>query len=553
MRSSTLGRGDGKVEGPEFVASQLFPTEGSMENVVTQRFVFSAAKIAALGAGQSPTVTKSIRPSRVKAVAALIWRCMLRIHGEERWSTGTTFMAIQALNLRGRISQPLTPRFSNEIYTSLKGDHMKRYLEGKLWDATRQVDGNYVRELKKQVELQGPSSSPWYEADFGPLGVGSPFWFVLKTPCSYPLKNCVMLMGTRCGEGIEAWTILSNPLLSPHLLNFRLTLLDQRFPRIYTPQLKKSLSETLTRFYPLAGRVAQDGLAIECNDEGVDFLPTSVEGGRLSDFLLEPHVDVLNQWFRAACGRRNQTGRCSWPCKSMCSYFERGGMEIGASLIHKIVDASTYNALEIGASLIHKIVDASTYNAFINAWSCVSSRRHVPTTVVSSMEKWYVPTTVVRSMEKCQQAQHSGRIHTGAGPVQRVQQPMPIVQQQMFPRGRVYRYPPGGRNIPDVPVQGVTGGMLPAHDTSGMQMRETGIPQPVPIKVLASALADALPDEQRTMLGETKVTGMLLEMDQTEVLHLLESPEALKVKVAEAMDVLRNVAQQQPQANSVSD
>lgn len=42
-----------------------------------------------------------------------------------------------------------------------------------------------------------------------------------------------------------------------------------------------------------------------------------------------------------------------------------------------------------------------------------------------------------------------------------------------------------------------------------------------------------------------KVTGMLLEMDQTEVLHLLESPEALKAKVAEAMEVLRNVAQQQ--------
>lgn len=36
-----------------------------------------------------------------------------------------------------------------------------------------------------------------------------------------------------------------------------------------------------------------------------------------------------------------------------------------------------------------------------------------------------------------------------------------------------------------------------------------------------------------------KVTGMLLEMDQTEVLHLIESPEALKNKVAEAMDVLR--------------
>ncbi|KAL5987392.1 hypothetical protein ACLOJK_038558 [Asimina triloba] len=26
---------------------------------------------------------------------------------------------------------------------------MKTYLEGKLWDATRRVDGNYVRELQK--------------------------------------------------------------------------------------------------------------------------------------------------------------------------------------------------------------------------------------------------------------------------------------------------------------------------------------------------------------------------------------------------------------------
>ena len=46
-----------------------------------------------------------------------------------------------------------------------------------------------------------------------------------------------------------------------------------------------------------------------------------------------------------------------------------------------------------------------------------------------------------------------------------------------------------------------------------------------------------------------KVTGMLLEMDQTEVLHLLESPESLKSKVAEAMEVLRNVAQQQQPSN----
>ena len=57
--------------------------------------------------------------------------------------------------------------------------------------------------------------------------------------------------------------------------------------------------------------------------------------------------------------------------------------------------------------------------------------------------------------------------------------------------------------------------------------------------------------EQLEPEAAAKVTGMLLEMDQTEVLHLLESPDALKAKVAEAMEVLRNVSQQQ-QASGVA-
>lgn len=61
--------------------------------------------------------------------------------------------------------------------------------------------------------------------------------------------------------------------------------------------------------------------------------------------------------------------------------------------------------------------------------------------------------------------------------------------------------------------------------------------------------------EQLEPDNAAKVTGMLLEMDQTEVLHLLESPEALKAKVAEAMEVLRNVAAaaQQQQAGNAAD
>ncbi|GAB2228346.1 hypothetical protein Droror1_Dr00010181 [Drosera rotundifolia] len=174
-----------------------------------------------------------------------------------------------------------------------------------------------------------------------------------------------------------------------------------------------------------------------------------------------------------------------------------------------------------------------------------------------------MPNFFVPMIQQGQQGQRPGG-RRGAGPGQQGQQPMPVMQQ-MMPRGRLYRYPPG-RNMPEVPMPGVAGGMLPvSYDMSGMPIRDAAIPQPTPIGALASALANASPEQQRTMLGENlyplvdsiehenaaKVTGMLLEMDQTEVLHLLESPDALRAKVAEAMEVLRSVAAQQ--ANNQAD
>ena len=45
--------------------------------------------------------------------------------------------------------------------------------------------------------------------------------------------------------------------------------------------------------------------------------------------------------------------------------------------------------------------------------------------------------------------------------------------------------------------------------------------------------------EQIERENAEKITKMLLEsMDLTEIIHLIESPEALKTKVAEAMEVI---------------
>ncbi|KAJ0233354.1 Polyadenylate-binding protein 4 [Hirschfeldia incana] len=144
-----------------------------------------------------------------------------------------------------------------------------------------------------------------------------------------------------------------------------------------------------------------------------------------------------------------------------------------------------------------------------------------------------------------QEGPRPGGRRSGDGPMHHQnQQPMPFMQPQMMPRGRGYRYPPG-RNMPDGPMPG---GMVPFPYPMPLV-------QHIPAGALASSLAQASPAQQRTILGENlyplvdqiehenaaKVTGMLLEMDQTEVLHLLESPEALNAKVSEALDVLRNV------------
>lgn len=137
-------------------------------------------------------------------------------------------------------------------------------------------------------------------------------------------------------------------------------------------------------------------------------------------------------------------------------------------------------------------------------------------------------------------------------------------QQQFMHRNgnQSFRYMANRRNAlePTMGPRGLVGPMMPRplNVAGGVPMGAMDVqrPGPIPMQTLASALASASPEDQRVMLGEKlyplverierdhagKVTGMLLEMDQTEVLHLIESPDALKKKVAEAMEVFRAAA-----------
>ncbi|OMO60389.1 Transferase [Corchorus capsularis] len=140
-----------------------------------------------------------------------------------------------------------------------------------------------------------------------------------------------------------------------HLKTSTLSLFDQVQPIAHVPLLfcypnngiaegesrshllKKSLSETLTRFYPFAGRLSSSLSSMECNDEGVDYVETRVNC-RLQDMLKEPDCESLAKLL--GFPQMAATGPSPVIIVKV-NFFECGGMAIGISFLHKVADVST--------------------------------------------------------------------------------------------------------------------------------------------------------------------------------------------------------------------
>lgn len=128
----------------------------------------------------------------------------------------------------------------------------------------------------------------------------------------------------------------------------------------------------------------------------------------------------------------------------------------------------------------------------------------------------------------------------GAGGIQA--RPMAPVQAANQARAANYKYATNMRNAPAPTVSMVQ--PQPAVQAVHVKGQEP---------LTASMLAAAQPAEQKQMLGERlfpviegmrpqlagKITGMLLEIDNSELLHMLEHIESLKSKVDEAVAVLQ--------------
>ncbi|WCJ36909.1 HXXXD-type acyl-transferase family protein [Euphorbia peplus] len=151
--------------------------------------------------------------------------------------------------------------------------------------------------------------------------------------------------------------ILSKETIKPysstprHLKNYKLSLLDQLAPPIYVPiilfytstpsfaeksnRLKASLSETLTLYYPLAGRI-QDSYSIDCNDQGASYIEARVTG-EMSMILQDPEVTQLEKLLPFDPQEMSSDEEI---LGAQVNHFDCGGMAISICIWHQIVDGS---------------------------------------------------------------------------------------------------------------------------------------------------------------------------------------------------------------------
>ncbi|KAJ4846977.1 hypothetical protein Tsubulata_019979 [Turnera subulata] len=160
--------------------------------------------------------------------------------------------------------------------------------------------------------------------------------------------------------------ILSRKLITPssptpqHLQSLKISYLDQLAPPFYVPrlfcylpsneeqgslntgekseQLQNSLSETLTLFYPLAGRYIKDKLLVDCNDKGAEYLEAQV-GCSLSQLLREGRIELQSEWLYQLVPNPEESDTTPLVMIQF-NMFECGGVAVGVSVAHRVADGS---------------------------------------------------------------------------------------------------------------------------------------------------------------------------------------------------------------------
>ncbi|MED6141465.1 hypothetical protein PIB30_103698 [Stylosanthes scabra] len=144
----------------------------------------------------------------------------------------------------------------------------------------------------------------------------------------------------------------------PHLKTYPLSFLDVTTPPQYMPMLyfyntiqienqesklallKESLQETLSAYYPIAGRF-KGRLSVDCNDEGVPLLITKLKC-HLSNFLKNPITPNLLPLFPDNLAWSDMNNPEHDPIMAIqINCFQCGGIAIAICLSHKFGDMPT--------------------------------------------------------------------------------------------------------------------------------------------------------------------------------------------------------------------
>ncbi|XP_010454683.1 PREDICTED: BAHD acyltransferase At5g47980 [Camelina sativa] len=152
--------------------------------------------------------------------------------------------------------------------------------------------------------------------------------------------------------------LLSKEIIRPtspdHLQTLSLSLFDQFLPSSYVSaiffyndqenkgdivvqRLKSSLSQTLSLFYPFAGRI-KDGVTVHCNDEGALFTEARADI-LLYDFLRNPSdADLVHKLIASP----DHADPDTWPLLHVkVIFFKDRGFAVAVSVSHKICDAAS--------------------------------------------------------------------------------------------------------------------------------------------------------------------------------------------------------------------
>lgn len=134
---------------------------------------------------------------------------------------------------------------------------------------------------------------------------------------------------------------------------YQLSFLDQVAPPVFMPlvyfyqadskfsnsekssHLKKSLSQVLPRFYPLAGRLAGD-LHVDCNDAGAPFFEAQANCN-LSQVITNPIPKLMNKFLPYKLDDLQNLG-----VAVQVTTFRCGGLAVGLLMSHKIADAMSF-------------------------------------------------------------------------------------------------------------------------------------------------------------------------------------------------------------------